>query len=224
MDFLCYLPFGLIPSLIWLYFYLRKDPHPEPRDKILKVFFWGMTAAIAAGATESLILTAGNKLAISGPLFYTLYISLGIAIIEETAKYLVIRIKILKDWDFDEAVDAMEYMIIAALGFAALENVLLFFSEGLAVKETLIIACLRFIGATLLHALCSGIVGFFIVRGEFKKHLVFLSLIAAIILHAVYNFSIMEIQGNLKFLLPLIILGTSGIFVSRAFNKLKELN
>ena len=46
---------------------------------------------------------------------------------EEVAKYLIIKIRILRDPEFDEPIDAMIYMIIAGLGFAALENILVLF-------------------------------------------------------------------------------------------------
>jgi RsiW-degrading membrane proteinase PrsW (M82 family) len=42
----------------------------------------------------------------------------------EIFKYLVVRFKVIKNPAFDEPTDIMLYMIIAALGFAAVENIL----------------------------------------------------------------------------------------------------
>ena len=30
--------FALTPSLIWLFYFLKKDPHPEPKREIVKIF------------------------------------------------------------------------------------------------------------------------------------------------------------------------------------------
>ena len=58
------------------------------------------------------------------PLGGLLYIFLGVATIEEIAKFLVIKIKVLKSSELDEPLDIPLYMIIAALCFAAVENIL----------------------------------------------------------------------------------------------------
>src|SRR3989304_4549283 len=33
---------GIFPSLIWLYFFLKEDTHPEPKKIIVLVFFAGV--------------------------------------------------------------------------------------------------------------------------------------------------------------------------------------
>ena len=48
MPFSIYIIFGLAPSIIWLLFYLRKDSHPESNRMVLKIFFYGMLAALPA--------------------------------------------------------------------------------------------------------------------------------------------------------------------------------
>jgi len=42
-------------------------------------------------------------------------------------------------------------------------------------------------------------------------------------LHGFYNFSIMEIGGDLKFLIPVVILISLAILVSLGFKRLKKL-
>jgi RsiW-degrading membrane proteinase PrsW (M82 family) len=222
MNYIYYTILGLAPSLIWLFFYLRKDVHPEPKGKVVKIFLWGGAAAMAAVGLEMLLLASAAKLPLSKFVWRIFYFSFGIAIIEEILKYLVVRINIFKDPVFEEALDAIEYMIIAALGFAALENIFLFFSAGLQFFETFVTSCLRFVGATLLHTLCSGIVGFFIAIGPFRKYLIFVGLAIAIILHTLYDFSIMGTKGEEKFLFQFIILLPSTIFVLWAFRKLRR--
>lgn len=220
MTYLLYL-LGFLPSIIWLLFYLRKDVHPESNQAILRIFFYGMIAAFAA-----IFLEIGFKKISSNLL---LYIFIGGALIEESVKYLVVKFKVLKSSELDEPVDIMLYMIIAGLGFAALENILILinYHPFLELPKTLEIITLRFLTATFLHALCSGVVGYFLAISFFnikkQKKLFLTGLGIAIILHGLYNLSIIKIDGWEKFILPIIILVGTASFVSISFKKLKRL-
>src|SRR3989344_4541791 len=70
---------------------------------------------------------------------------------------------------FDEPIDAMIYMLTASLGFAAAENIFVvldaIFNNGAAAEGIFGIIVFRFVGATLLHALSSSIVGYFWAKG-----------------------------------------------------------
>ncbi len=180
------------------------------------------------------------------PLGGLLYIFLGVAAIEEIAKYLVVRIKVLKDPEFDEPLDVTLYMIIAALGFAAVENILvLFFPEKpLLIQEASVITAIRFVGATFLHALASGTLGYFLARSFFtpeqKRKLLFVGFSLAIILHGLFNLSIIKIGEGLivknghiaianpqvfyfsLFTLIAILVGLA-IFVTFGFRNLKKI-
>ena len=46
MSYFIYIIAGVLPSAIWLLFYLRKDRHPESKRMILKIFLYGMIAAL----------------------------------------------------------------------------------------------------------------------------------------------------------------------------------
>ncbi|MBU3895817.1 PrsW family intramembrane metalloprotease, partial [Patescibacteria group bacterium] len=85
----------------------------------------------------------------------------------------------------------------------------------------------RFVGATFLHALCSGLVGYFlalaICRPKIKIVFVTIGLVIAAFLHGLYNFSIIEIEGPLKLLIPVAILISLTIFITIAFIKLKKM-
>jgi RsiW-degrading membrane proteinase PrsW (M82 family) len=256
--YLLFLIFGLAPSIIWLLFFLRKDAHPESNRMIILVFLLGVAIAPLVAIAECLpigldfegkvkcLLPSFFKNFFPPPWASLLYIFLGIALIEEVAKYLVVRLKVLRDPEFDEPLDAMLYMIIAALGFAAIENILiLFFPEKpFLIREASIIASFRFIGATFLHALCSGTIGYFLARSFFapkqKSKLLFLGFSLATLLHGLFNFSIIKIgeslaikAGQITIADPqvfcfylgilIIILGGSAIFVTLGFRNLKKI-
>lgn len=217
-----------MPSTIWLCFYLRKDVHPESNRQVIKIFFYGMLAALPVFFIEQGFSQILSDLNVSQILFSILSVFIGVALVEEVFKYLVVRDKVLSDPEFDEPIDAMLYMIIAALGFAALENILIFFSEVFEkFYQPFLLSIIRFIGATFLHALCSGLVGYYLAKSffEIKKRLKLLitGLGIATILHGLYNFSIMEIEGDQRFIIPIIILISLAIFVSLSFKRLKKL-
>jgi RsiW-degrading membrane proteinase PrsW (M82 family) len=231
MSFILYLFFGILPSIIWLLFYLRKDVHPESKAMILKIFFYGMLAALPVFLIEIGFNEELNQLNISPILISALNLFIGVGLMEEFFKFLVVRGKVIKNSEFDEPPDAVLYMIIAALGFAALENILILISFGLGkpvlFSEALSISIFRFWGATFLHALCSGLVGFFLALSFFhlKKRGILLAtgIILAALLHGLYDFSIMEVEGGFKFILPVLILIGLAIFVSWGFKKVTKL-
>lgn len=222
--------FALVPSLIWLLFFLRKDAHPESNSMILKIFFYGMVAAIPAIFIELGFFQETAKLNLPPFLTSLLNIFIGVALTEEALKYLVIKGKVLNNPEFDEPLDAMLYMIIAALGFVFLENLLIFLSPKIFLlnfEEVFILAGFRFVSATFLHALSSGTLGFFLALSFFetKKRGVLLisGFLLAVGLHGLYNLAIMNMGKYPGLVLPIIIIAGLAIFVSFGFKKLKKL-
>lgn len=226
--FICFV-FGVLPSIVWLLFFLREDVHPESNRMILKVFGYGMVSAFLAALLE-IDFQLGLKI-ISLPYFLSsiVQIFLGISLIEELMKYLVVKKAAISDPEFDEPLDAMLYMVIAGLGFAAIENILylLPFGQPFEIMNTMVLSLFRFLGATFLHALCSGTIGFFLALSFYekkpKKRIILLGIFLATFLHGLYNFSIIEIGGPLKLAIPIIILVGLSIFVSLGFRHLKKM-
>jgi len=224
-----YLFFGILPSVLWLRFYLKKDAKPEPKGMILKIFFFGALATLPAILLETIFFEGVRLLNLPFLIAFCLNIFLGVALIEEALKFFVIKEKVLNDPEFDEPVDAMIYMIVAALGFAAAENLLILFPlQNPFLGEILEISFLRFLGATFLHALCSAVVGYFIGLSFFKKEkrggLILIGLTIALLLHGFYNFSIIKVEKGLNLLISFTLLIITAVFISSAFKKLKSLS
>lgn len=229
-----YVFFGIASSIAWLSQFLRMDKLPEPAKMILKIFFWGAIITLPVFAVEfgsAFVITKINL----PPLFISiLYWFLAIAFVEEFFKYLVVRTKVLKNPVFDEPTDAMIYMIVAALGFAALENILYLlppagkiFSLNELFIRTAFISFFRFIGATFLHALCSGLVGYFLAfsidKNRKETGVIVFGLSLATLLHGFYNFFIMETEPPIEFIIPIVILLGLSLFVTLGFKKLKKI-
>jgi len=182
---------GILPSLIWLWFWLREDNlHPEPRSVIATSFLAGCLAVIVAIILEKItqdIITDTN-------LRYAAW-----AGIEEIVKLGAALLVAFHANILDEPIDAMIYCITVALGFAALENALFIFNP-LHLGEFaagIITGNLRFIGATLVHVVSSAAIGFMIglsfYRGVvMRTFAVGLGIILAIALHTSFNLAIIQ--------------------------------
>ena len=125
-------------------------------------------------------------------------------------------------------------MIVVALGFAAVENfVYLVRYEGIfpqlgVFSYALVFSGLRFAGATFLHALCSGVVGFFLALGILKikqrRRLIIAGIIIATALHGFFNLFIIEMEKSSYFAIgPITIIIALAFFISYAFKKAKEI-
>lgn len=228
MKYLLYI-FGFLPSIIWLLFYLRKDKHPEPNRMVLKIFFFGILAALFAILLEKSFQKAHGLFTASPATTSIFAIFLGGAAIEEYVKYLAVRFGVFKSRELDEPPDIVLYMIIAALGFAALENILVLsnYHPILTPAKALEVMGWRFVSATFLHALCSGTLGYFLALSFFhtahRKKYFLAGLGISIGLHGFYNWSIIRLTGLNRFIIPLIILIALSLFVSFSFKKLKRL-
>ena len=235
-TFIIYIIFGILPSLAWLFYYLRKDLHPESKKMILKIFAFGALSTIPVLVIQLSLTKLLSYTNLPQIYTYIIYWFLIIALTEEIFKYLVIKFKVLNNAEFDEPVDAMIYMIIAALGFAAVENMIYLWlpvsaqtiSFNDTVLRTLFITFFRFVGATFLHTLCSATIGYFLALSfrEAKNGLRFtiLGILTAVFLHGLFNFSIMTIgDGWEKVIIPIILLSIIAVFVMHEFDKLKKL-
>ncbi|MGB9743266.1 MAG: PrsW family intramembrane metalloprotease [Minisyncoccales bacterium] len=228
-----YIFLGILPTLLWLLFYLRKDSHPEPKLMVLKIFFCGFLMALPAILLETGLFNIFNLLAkikIPSLVILLLNFFISVAFVEEILKYFVVRLMVLKDPEFDEPVDAVIYMIIAALGFAAAENILILASLGanLFWPAFLSLTFLRFWGAIFLHGLSSGLLGYFLALAFFqikkRKRYLITGLSLAVLLHGLFNLFIMKIDENNFYLIAnILILSGLALFLSFTFKRLKKL-
>jgi RsiW-degrading membrane proteinase PrsW (M82 family) len=215
------LVFGLLPGFAWLIFYLGEADHAEPKRLIIFTFVVGMAFGFFTVAIENIFSGWATGIGIQELSLLSL---LGLAAIEEMMKFAAAHFAINRNPGFTEPVDAMIYMIVAALGFATLENIGAI--SGLTPQAALLPAVfetvsLRFVGATLLHTLTSGVVGYYwavgIVKGKVKWYLP-LGLVIAAILHTTFNYLILTYGDTIYSVILLIIVG---FFVLNDFEILK---
>lgn len=189
---------GILPAIVWLWFWLKEDAaRPEPRRIIIGTFIAGGIATIPAFILEKY---ARDILGVStGASLFLVW-----ALIEETVKYGAALCTAERTKSYDEPIDSMIYLMTAALGFAACEN--LFFLvdhniDGSAFHDILLGGNLRFLGANILHPIASGIAGGIIAltfyRGTAERvYATILGLITATALHTIFNLLIIRSSGG----------------------------
>lgn len=211
---------SIVPALIWLSFWLKEDEqNPEPRGFIVLAFLGGMMAVFIASFFEH--ATKGMF-----PSNQTTFLWAGI---EEIVKLIIFMLIVAPSQYLDEPIDPPIYMITIALGFAALENGL-FLIDTLSngnLADGVIAQSLRFIGASLLHVIASGMIGMSIGMAFFgtplkKAIMMVVGLILAILLHSLFNFSILD--GNGKNIFQVFsIVWVVGIIMLLLFEKVKQI-
>lgn len=216
---------GIIPALIWLFFWLKEDTHPEPLRLITLAFFGGQAIVFIVLPLQRVLYDFFGYIAIHG--HTTLFIFW--AGIEEVLKFAVAWIVGIRSQENNEPVDALMYMIIVALGFVALENTL-FLIDPLHTKdlvETLITGNLRFIGASLVHVLSSAAVGVTLAFAFYKPRRTQIlygicGVILATTLHAYFNLFIMkQNESNLFLMFGFVWIGIVGLMLM--FEKIKHI-
>ena len=189
---------GMLPALLWLWFWLREDNiHPEPRARIAQCFLAGMGAVFVALFFQWLTMNVLPNVTIR----YIVWAS-----IEESAKFLVAYLVALRMGVSDEPIDMLVYMITVALGFSALENTLFMlgaFNTGDYVTA-IITSDMRFMGASIVHVVSSASIGFMLAISFYRSQTVrffagLAGLAIAVALHSSFNLSIITATGTNTF-------------------------
>lgn len=239
MRILATILLACIPAIIWGFIFYKKDEVYRPKAK--QTFLLGMTAVIPILFYK----WSWNYLPQINVFNYTnnfqadifdftpyLYLPVGtllafmfVGVIEEYMKHLVVM---RADRGFFRNIDdAIEFSIIAALGFAFVENILYFYYiwtyQGLEIFMVSFV--FRAIFSTFAHILFSGIFGYYYGIAYFAEPI--WSEDQRKGRHPIYNYfhKIMHFKGDRVFAREKI---TEGLFLAvclhGAFNILLEMN
>ena len=213
---------GFIPAMLWLMFWLREDKErPEPKGLIFLTLLAGMIAVIPVLPLQRLasqyITDQNNLLPV-------------LVAIEEVMKFSAVSIIIFRNKFLDEPVDYALYFIVGALGFATLENAL-FLTYPINIGDTTVSVLtgnLRFLGATLLHAMTTGFVGCMLGLAFFKSNkmkffYILGGLGVGIVLHTTFNFFIIKNNGG-DVLTVFGFLWVFAVIIMLLFEKLRRMS
>src|SRR3990167_6878923 len=87
---------AVLPSLIWLFFYLKEDPHPEPRYWLFIIFLMGVALAPLVISLEMALSKIFNFFIVV-PLESGLLIFIIAPLVEEVAKYGLVHLALNKN-------------------------------------------------------------------------------------------------------------------------------
>lgn len=212
---------GIIPALIWLWFWLKEDIHPEPAKILTLAFLGGVISVLLVLPIQKIIY---DYLVEYKVLSFTLW-----AGTEEIVKFLVIYFIALKRKVVDEPIDDIIYLIVGALGFVTFENTL-FLNQLIKDGDfvgTLINGNMRFMGASLIHIISSATIGVMLALSFYKKRTdriiyTIIGVLVAIVLHTSFNlFIISEVAGNIFFIFGMVWIGI--VVLLLLFEKIKHL-
>jgi len=216
------------PAMFWLWLWLKVDKNPEPWKYILSTFVAGMISAPLVLPIQIAFFEYYDLLDIQidvlSPIMLLVTFHLILAGTEEIFKYGAAYFSALSTSVNDERMDPIVYLIIAALGFAAMENIL--YVMGPLTDSTLTlraqievglgVGLMRFIGPTLLHVIASASLGLFLYLSYYQPlrskrvYLIPLGLLTATLIHMIFNLSLMagESAGLGGYTIAIIMVST----------------
>jgi len=174
--------FSLMVALFWLKKFRKMDKYEQEPERLIYIaFFAGALATVPAVVLEIPLQRAGSSHSFLPEDIFLSF--LWVAIVEEFFKYLAVRLTVYRSKEFNEVMDGMIYMISAALGFAATENV------GYIIGFGFFVGFLRAILSYLGHVSFSAILGYYLGKSkiESRRSWLWIGFILAVSLHWFYD-------------------------------------
>jgi len=165
---------AVAPAAVWLYMFLKK--HALSKWVVLFTFLGGMAAAkvilIYQGYWDETVNLVFFKVSlvdfrsniesmIVNAMVATFAVFLGVGVMEEFVKFWIM--KFINIHFFKSINDVITCAIIAGLGFAFYENIIYFLNQwgNLSAGGFFAFAVFRVTIVTMVHVLCSGILGYY---------------------------------------------------------------
>jgi len=222
MTFILALLGGTIPSVIWLWYWIKEDDiRKPPLGLVALTFITGMLSVVLVIPLQKLM---------QAHIVDNASLIIAWAVCEEILKFAAFGVIAWASKYVEEPVDYPVYCMTAALGFAALENTM-YLVRPVGMQDTtvtLLTTNLRFLGSTLLHSITTGFIGLMMGLAFFQnKTIRFFSavvgLILAVGLHSVFNFFIMKNNGE-NFLQVFAVLWVVSIISILVFEKVRRMS
>lgn len=196
------LALAILPVLVIGTYVNRKDRTKEPTSILVKLFISGILSCFVvlfvSNILSSVFPILSSSSAKTNLIEMLIYAFIGVALVEEGSKLLMVYNIGYKNKEFDEIYDIIIYSVFVALGFAAFENILYVLGNE-TIEASITTGVLRAILAVPGHA-CDGLfMGYYLSlakiselqnqKEESKKNLL-KSLLIPTILHGTYDFCI----------------------------------
>lgn len=182
---------AVLPVVVLCFFVYIRDPNKEPLSLLLKIFFLGVLIALPVVVVELALdkIFPIDATQTSSFIHLLFNVFMGVALVEEVFKWLVVKVFGYNNKEFDEIYDIIVYSVFSSLGFACIENILYVLSNGLSTAIT------RAIFSIPGHMCFGVIMGYFFSKAKISslndmamrsRNLAF-SLLVPSLMHALYD-------------------------------------
>ena len=147
---------SLLPSIVLMYFIYKKDKvEREPIMLLMKMFFLEALSCVYVVYLEKFAGKINDIFFFDSPSVHTIFKAfIGVALIEEFSKYIVLKKLTWKADCFNCRFDAIVYSVFTTLGFATYENILYVFEYGF---RTGVARAVISVPAHMMFGVCMGI-------------------------------------------------------------------
>jgi len=192
-----YILLSVVPALALAgYIYHADVTSSEPLSALVVTFLLGFLLAGFAAVLNSFF----GRFFASNLLATTLFFFFIVGPVEETVKWLAVRLYAFRQDSFDAVIDGAVYGAMAGLGFATIENGLYIggqyleatsaASSGSVLEETFQLAAVRTLAGPG-HVIYSAFAGYYLGLAKFNREhrgpIIVKGLLIAVFIHALYN-------------------------------------
>ena len=205
---------SLLPCVIWLWYFASQSVYKKPsRRSLILTFAFGALVTVPAVLINLLLQEAFLDVFGVHRWTHPLMLLLIVGPVEEGMKLLAVYAFAFRSKEFDEALDGVVYSAAAALGFAAIENIVYLAESGP------MLVLLRGPFTNPGHALFSAIWGLSLSRAKAAPNvasqrffLIFKGWVLASVIHAAFDILLLSARSNLVFL-ALLAGAFAGLFL-----------
>ena len=213
----------LILILIFIY---NKDKTKEPFGLLIKFFGLGILSCflvilVSFGLEKFLsFMNHTNQSSFADTI---LYCFIGVALVEEVCKWIMVYLSGYNNKEFDEVYDIVVYSVFVSLGFAFFENIVYVFGN-----MDFLTAILRAVSAVPGHACDAIFMGYYLSVAkicstrnskELERKNIFLSIAIPALLHGIYDFCLMSGYDIFVFVFLIFVV----ILYKLSISKLNEI-
>lgn len=204
-----------LPVVAILLFVYLKDKNKEPMSLLIKLFLGGFVSC-------ALVIFVSKFLGVFLPFMDTdltyktfldtlLYAFIGVALVEELCKWVMVYWIGYNHKEFDELYDGLVYCTFVSLGFAFIENILYVITTS-----SISTAFLRAVSAVPSHACDAIFMGYYVsaakqfgLAGKKKAEARYLrlSVFVPTLLHGIYDFCLMSGYQTLLIIFLFFVVG-----------------
>ncbi len=222
---------AVIPVIVICTYIYKKDKNKEPWSLLIKLFLLGIASCILVLILSGImfaIFPFMEKETTAMTIYQVMmYSFIGVALIEEFSKWIMVRGLAYHNAAYDEVYDGIVYAVYVSLGFAFIENLLYVLGNN-----SITIGITRGILAVPGHACDAVFMGYYLSMAKAyskqgnlnqeKKNLV-LSIIAPTLLHGFYDFCLFSGSGYLLIAFFIFVI-TLWIFSIKKIKKLANIS